>query len=78
MSRPGDDTILEVLEDSGIILTPAVISKNTGLSNEYVNERLKPLREHHLVHRVDRGYYEITEKGAAYLAGDLSADDLED
>jgi len=30
------------------------------------------------LHKPNWGYYEITDRGRAYLAGELGADDLED
>jgi predicted transcriptional regulator len=73
----GDDRILETLADSGLILSPAVIAVNTEYSRNYVNKRMAVLLENGLVDRVKDGYYEITEKGRKYLAGDLDARDLE-
>lgn len=73
----GDDRVLETLADSGLILSPAVIAINTDYTRNYINKRIAVLRENRLVERIDGGYYAITDKGRAYLAGDLDADDLE-
>nr|WP_321169306.1 ArsR family transcriptional regulator [Halorubrum sp. 2020YC2] len=59
----------------------AVISHNVdGVSHPTVKRRLPILDEHGLVERTSekRGYYRVTERGRAYLAGDLDADDLEE
>jgi len=73
-----DDYILEFLGDHDIIASPRVISVNIDYSHQYVNERMKPLRENALVENEGDGLYKITEKGRAYLSGELDADDLED
>ena len=73
----GDDRILETLESSGIVLSPAVLAYNTDYTRNYVNKRLRKLRNNDLVERVDSGYYVITDRGRAYLAGDLDNEDLE-
>lgn len=74
----GDDRILETLESSGLILSPAVIAKNTDYTRNYVNKRMRKLREEGLVERVEDGYYRISDRGRAYLRGELDADDFED
>jgi len=73
----GDDRILETLESSGLVLSPRVLSENTDYTRNYINKRLKKLRENGLVDRVDDGLYRITDRGRAYLDGDLDAEDLE-
>lgn len=73
-----DDYILEFLGHNDIIASPRVISANIDYSHQYVNERMKPLRENGLVKNTGDGLYKITDKGREYLAGDLDADDLED
>lgn len=73
----GDDRILEALESSGLTLSPRVIAFNTDYSGNYINKRVRKLRDAGLVERVDEGLYRITGDGRAYLAGDLSAEDLE-
>ena len=74
----GDDRILETLADCEMILSPAVIAINTEYSRNYINKRMAVLLKNGLVNRVQDGYYEITDRGRAYLAGDLDAEDLED
>ena len=78
MQLPLDERILEALESSGLILSPAVISINIDKSRSEVNRRLSTLVECGLVTRVQRGYYEITETGQQYLAGELDASTLPD
>ena len=73
-----DDYILEFLQEKDILATPRVISVNIDYSHQYVNERMKPLREHDLIETEGDGIYRIADKGRVYLAGDLDAADLED
>ncbi|MFA9502401.1 winged helix-turn-helix domain-containing protein [Natrinema sp. H-ect1] len=76
MQLPTDERILEILE-SGLLLSPQVIAKNIGKSRSHVSRRLSVLIDYGLATRVERGYYEITDAGKRYLAGELDADDLE-
>lgn len=78
MQLPVDERILEALESSGMILSPAVIAINIEKSRSEVNRRLSTLVEYGLVRRVQRGYYEITDDGEQYLAGELDASTLSD
>ena len=77
MQLPTDERILEALDSSGMILSPAVIARNIDRSREEVTRRLSDLVKYGLASRVERGYYEITDLGEQYLEGDLDADDLE-
>ena len=72
-----DDRILELLDESGLVLTPAVIAKNLEYTRNWVSRRVGKLADAGLVEPIDSGYYRITERGRAYLAGELTADDLE-
>jgi len=76
-----DDAILELLEESGIAIPPRAIAFNIGnVSRPTVDRRLPKLEQAGLVDRYDdpQGYTEITDRGRAYLDGDLDADELED
>jgi DNA-binding Lrp family transcriptional regulator len=77
MQLPIDERILEALESSGMILSPAVIAINIDKSRDEVNRRLTVLANQSLVTRVKRGYYEISETGMQYLAGETGGVDLE-
>jgi len=72
-----DDRILETLEEAELILSPRVLAVNTDYTRQYVSERLAPLLDAKLVKKYDEGLYEITDRGRAYLEGDLDAEDLE-
>lgn len=72
-----DDRVLELLAESGLILTPAVIAKNLEYTRNWVSRRIGKLEDAGLVEPVDSGYYRITDRGRAYLSGEIGADELE-
>lgn len=72
-----DNRILEILEESGLTLSPKVLAYNADYTRNYMTNRLAELREAGLVERVDEGLYQITDRGRQYLAGEISADELE-
>lgn len=71
-----DDYILETLADSELVLSPSVIAYNIDYTRNYVTGRLGKLLEAGLVERPDSGMYRIADRGRAYLAGELDAEDL--
>jgi predicted transcriptional regulator len=73
-----DDRILSLLEESGLMLSPAVIAVNLDYSRGWVSKRLRKLLEAELVEKSESSYYKITEQGKQYLAGEIEADVLED
>ena len=73
---PMDDLLLEMLKSSDIVLSPSIISFNLDLSREAVNRRLQILADHGLVEKIERGKYEITDKGSGYLSGDFDASNV--
>jgi len=78
MQLPVDHRILEALAHTGMELTPSVIARDISYDRKYVNTRLGVLAEKGFVDRVDRGWYAITERGEAYLAGEIDASDFSD
>ncbi|OYR69023.1 winged helix-turn-helix domain-containing protein [Halorubrum ezzemoulense] len=72
-----DDRILELLDESDLILTPAIIARNLDYTRNWISRRIGELEDAGLVDPVDTGYYRISERGRAYLAGEIDADDLE-
>jgi len=77
-----DDSILEFLLNEGnrpIRATPAVIQANVDYQISHVRNRIRELHEAGLVqyYDEDRGIYQITDRGRAYLAGEVDADELE-
>jgi predicted transcriptional regulator len=75
MQMPTDDRILEAL-DTGLKLTPAVLAENVDKSRQHVTRRLSDLLDNGLVERPKRGYYTITDRGQAYLSGELNPAEL--
>lgn len=82
-----DDSILEffAVQDDALVLSPALVWYNLhdqrnliDKSHETVARRMRKLSKRGLLEKVDegKGYYQITQKGRDYLAGDLDADDL--
>ncbi|QIB75737.1 ArsR family transcriptional regulator [Halogeometricum borinquense] len=76
-----DPAILELFEESGLSMPPAVVSYNIeGVSHPTVKRRLPILAEHGLLEKAGdkRGYYRITDRGRAYLEGEVETEELED
>ena len=76
MQLPIDERILEVLHSSDLILSPTIIAENIDKSRGEVSRRLSELTDRSLVERLERGRYQITEDGRAYLYGELDAGKL--
>ena len=72
-----DDRILELLDESDLILTPAVMARNLDYTRNWVSRRVGKLESAGLVEPIDSGYYRISERGRAYLEGEIDADELE-
>ncbi|NLV09995.1 ArsR family transcriptional regulator [Halomicrobium mukohataei] len=75
-----DPAILELYDETGIAMPPAVVSYNIeGISHPTVKRRLPILADNGLLKRIDdkQGYYQITDQGRDYLAGKLDIEDLE-
>lgn len=73
-----DDRVLELLDESSLELTPAALAHNLGYSRSWISRRTSKMADVGLVAADEDGYYGITDKGRAYLDGDLDADDLEE
>jgi len=71
-----DDRILELLEESGLVLSTAVLAVNLDYSRSWGSRRLGKLPEAGLVENTEEGYYQITDRGSGYLSGELDADVL--
>ena len=75
-----DDAILELLDESNLTIPPMAIAFNIeNVSRPTVDRRLPKLEKAGLVKRYDdpRGYTKITDRGRAYLSGEIEAGDLE-
>jgi predicted transcriptional regulator len=73
-----DDRILMLLDESGLLLTPATIAVNLDYTRNWVSKRLSRLLDAGLVERTDSAHYRITELGQDYIAGEVEADLLEE
>ena len=75
-----DDYILELLREAGIAANPSTIAFNIDYDRRYVSKRCRTLAEHGLLDREhpSKAMYRITDRGEAYLDGDLTAPELED
>lgn len=71
-----DDRILEILDESGLILSPAVIAINLEYNRSWVSRRISKLVDAGLVETINEGYYQITDLGLDYLSGELNDEEL--
>lgn len=72
-----DDRILEYINQTGHG-SPKML-EDTGhihVSREQISRRLRTLRDYDLLRHLGNGIYVITDKGEAYLEGDLDAEEL--
>ncbi|RDZ41459.1 MarR family transcriptional regulator [Haloferax sp. Atlit-47N] len=72
-----DDRVLELLDESDLILSPAVVAMNLDYTRNWVSRRMSKLSKAELIEEVERGYYRISSKGRAYLSGEIDAVELE-
>ena len=85
MNRGPDDAILELLDETDMLLTPKVMAFEIDYDYTYLRQRLGVLKAHGLVEHpaeapsgVSRsGVYEITALGRRYLSGEATAEELE-
>ena len=73
-----DDRVLELLEESGLELTPAALAHNMDYSRSWISRRMSKMADAGLVKADEDGYYGSTDRGRAYLSGDLDAEELEE
>ena len=81
--KAADQSILQLLgPPKSLELTPSNIARNTGLSRGYTSGRLQVLLDHDLLDVDEESgshpYYSISEKGRAYLSGEIEVSDLRD
>lgn len=76
---PADDSILEVLSEIGPhAATPVTLAHSIDYSHSYLARRCRALAEHELVANPDGTLFVITDRGQAYLDGELSREELEE
>lgn len=78
---PADKYILEFLTSCSATrgrtrLGPQAIALNLPYGRKHVSNRCRDLAEHGLLEREKRGVYRITDRGEAFLARELSPEDL--
>jgi predicted transcriptional regulator len=77
--KPSDYPILKEISEYGGWMKPSTLALNIPYTRDHISWRCKTLAEHGLLERhEDVPGYRITEKGRAYLAGDLDVEDLEE
>lgn len=80
---PVDRAILELLRNEGgpheLVLSPRLLAENSDWSRQTVREHLMTLRDRGLVEYYDEsgGIYRLSDRGRAYLAGELAVEELE-
>ncbi|WP_276299381.1 winged helix-turn-helix transcriptional regulator [Halorussus lipolyticus] len=73
-----DNRILELLDESDLILSPAVIAVNLNYTRNWVSRRVSKLVRAGLIEETNGSYYRISEKGRRYLSGYIPAEELEE
>ncbi len=65
------ETDLQILDAlmRGLVLSPSIISTNTGKSREGISRRLNTLQAADYVEKVERGKYKITKDGHEFMEG---------
>jgi len=85
INKGPDDTILELLDETDMVLTPKVMAFQIDYDYTYLRQRLAVLKANGLVVHPDRtpsgvsrtGTYEISPLGRRYLYGEVSREELE-
>lgn len=72
-----DDRILELLDESGLELSPSNLAHNLEYSRSWISRRLSKLRDVGLVVVDEGNFYKITDKGQDYLSGNLESDEIQ-
>jgi len=73
------DPVLEFLDDHEIAVPKGVFDNELSVSASSIARALDDLEAYGLIERDDNfsSYYRLTDRGRAYLEGDIDADDLE-
>lgn len=72
-----DERVLEFLNEKDIVASPSVIAANIDYTQEYLSRRCRKLTNAGLLQRVDASNYRVTDLGEQFLAGNLTAKELE-
>jgi len=74
---PIDYEILLFFEEHDIRVTPKVLGANIDYDRQYTSKRCRKLLEEGILEKDDSGLYHLSEKGRAFLAGEIDANELE-
>ncbi|AXR79225.1 hypothetical protein AArc1_2916 [Natrarchaeobaculum sulfurireducens] len=55
-----DNQIFELLDESELILSPAVAASNLNYSRNWLSQRMSKFKDGELIKKVDGSYYRIT------------------
>jgi len=72
-----DNRILDLLDESDLILSPNVMAINLDYTRNWVSRRVSKLLDAGLVEQVNGAHYRITDKGRDYLSGEIDTKELE-
>lgn len=72
-----DFHIFGFFEDHDIQVPPKVLGENIGYHPAYVGRRLRTFRDIGLLDQNDNQYYELSDLGREFLAGDLAREEVE-
>ncbi|WP_336364885.1 phage repressor protein [Halalkalicoccus salilacus] len=73
-----DYQIFEFYQIHDITVSPSVLADNIDYHPEYTGSRLRLLRKSGLLNQTEKGYYELSDLGREFLAGDLPVDEVEE
>jgi len=74
---PIDYHILEFFEQHDIQASPKVVSSNIDYDRVYTGKRLKALKSAGLFTQAENDLYELSDRGRAFLAGEVNGGDLD-
>jgi len=74
---PIDYFILDFYEDHDIEASPKVVAENIDYDRVYTSKRLKELTSADILEQGENGLYSLTDRGRAFIEGELGAEDLE-
>lgn len=73
-----DYQIFEFYQNHDITISPSVLADNIDYHPEYTGSRLRLLQKSGLLNQTEKGYYELSDFGREFLAGNLSDDEVEE
>lgn len=73
--RNVDYAILEFYSNHDIVISPSDLARNIDFDSNYIGKRLRKLRDAGLFEQ-DGPAYQLTDKGRAFIDGEIGADEL--